>query len=109
MKKFVTNKKIISFKKMNKSLIKANVFLVLGFFLSQILITAVLSTRTTAIDGIRQKKNELRLENEILTAQIDKAKTITSSQALIEKYKLNQKDVRFLSELSTDDLAYEAQ
>jgi preprotein translocase subunit SecG len=107
MTKVITNKKVVSFKKINKTLVKSIVVLIVLFFASQILITAVLSTRTTAIDDIRRKKDELRLQNEILTAQIDKAKTISSSQALIEKYKLTGKEVNFLNDVSNDDLAYE--
>ncbi|MEO6729189.1 MAG: hypothetical protein ABIM99_04675 [Candidatus Dojkabacteria bacterium] len=101
------NKKIISFKKINKKLLTINAILVVGFFASQILVTSVLGTKTQEIDEIRQTKDDLRLKNEILTAQIDKAKTITASQELVERLKLSTKDVTFLNDKTPDDLAYD--
>ncbi|MEP7103552.1 MAG: hypothetical protein ABI721_02495 [Candidatus Dojkabacteria bacterium] len=105
MQNLLTNKKLISFKKINKKLITLNVFLIIAFFASQILITSVLGTKTQEIDEIRQRKEELRLQNEILTAQIDKSKTINASQELVDRLKLTSKDITFLNDSSTDDLA----
>ncbi|MFS8130541.1 MAG: hypothetical protein ACMG57_01040 [Candidatus Dojkabacteria bacterium] len=107
MQRLITNKKIISFKKINKKLFTINAILVIGFFGSQILVTSVLGTKTQEIDEIRQTKDDLRLQNEILTAQIDKAKTINASQELIDRLKLSAKDVTFLNDKTPDDLAYD--
>ena len=101
-----TNKKIISFKKINTKLLTINLILVVGFFASQILVTSVLGTKTQEIDEIRQKKDDLRLENEILTAQIDKSKTINASQELVERLNLSTKDVTFLNDQTIDELAF---
>jgi len=102
-----TNKKLISFKKINKKLLTINIILLVGFFSSQILVTSVLGTKTQEIDEIRQKKDDLRLQNEILTAQIDKSTTINASQELVDRLKLSTKDVTFLNDKTSDDLAYD--
>lgn len=105
--RFVSNKKVISFKKINKKLLTINIVLVIAFFGSQILVTSILGTKTQEIDEIRQSKDDLRLQNEILTAQIDKSKTINASQELVDRLKLSTKGVTFLNDNTSDDLAYD--
>lgn len=92
-------------KKVNKKLILANIALVTLFFISQILVMSILGTKTQEIDIIRSEKEELRLENEILTSEIDKAKSVTSSQEVKDRYGLVEKNVTFLDVNEFDDLA----
>lgn len=75
------------------------------YFAIQIGIAAILGSKTQEIDRIRNEKERLRLQNEILTSQIDRSKSISSSQHIKEKYGLVEKDVIFLNSEENQDLA----
>lgn len=85
-----------SFKRINKKLILVNAGLIVLFFVSQILVTSILGTKTQEIDVIRNEKENLRLQNEILTSEIDKLKSVASSEEIKDKYNLVEKNVTFL-------------
>lgn len=91
-----------NFKNINKNLIYFNVALIVLFFVSQILVTSILGTKTQEIDNIRNEKETLRLQNEILTSDIDKMKSVASSEEIKEKYNLVEKKVTFLSDDSNE-------
>ncbi len=99
------NKENTSFKSINKRLILINVGLIVLFFVSQILVTSILGTKTQQIDIIRNKKENVRLLNEILTSEIDKSKSLASSTEVKDKYNLVEKNVTFLEGDSYDEVA----
>lgn len=95
----------LSFKKVNRKLMAVNAGLLVLFFVVQILITSVLGTKTQEIDFIRNEKKELRLENEILTSEIDKSKSLASSEDIKEKYNLVEKNLTFLEGDNFEEVA----
>ncbi len=90
----------MNFKVLNKNVIVLNIILGVGFFLSQILVTSVLGTKSQEIDSIRIQKDRLRLENEMLISEINKEKTVNGSLGISEKYQLQEKTVNYLLDSS---------
>lgn len=64
----------------NKHSLKFIVALVLIFVSAQFMILALVGTKGAEITGIRQQKDELRVQNEYLNAEIDKARTSAQIQ-----------------------------
>ncbi len=93
------------FKKFNKRLIAFNLVLMALFFIFQIAITSMLGTKSSELEAIREKKSELRLENEILNAEIDDMKSFKNISPLIEKKGLESKSVNFLTNPENEDVA----
>jgi cell division protein FtsB len=94
----------LSFKKINSRLLLLNVCLVLSFFGIQMLITSAIGTKSAELESIRREKDEVRLSNEILTAEIDELKSFEKIKSLIEKQELIQKNVIFLEEPTEIDI-----
>lgn len=86
----------ISLSSANSLLVRANLIMLISFFVIQILVTATLGTKSQEIDSIRTEKDKLRQQNNILTSQINEAKTIASTKEIQEKYNLQEKGVNFL-------------
>lgn len=92
-------------KQLNKKLFYIVVILTVLFFVSQMYFTAVIGTQSGAIELVRQEKEELRLENEILSAEIDEQ---LSTQELLERAQdlnLTQKGVIELDRANSGTLA----
>jgi cell division protein FtsL len=98
-------KRKISFNRLNKRLFLANSFLLAIFFISQIAVTSIVGTKSSEIENIRTEKDRLRLENEILTAQIDEAKSVDRAKDVISKYDLQEKQVNVLNEGNDESVA----
>lgn len=81
------------FKSINKKLIVAIGILAISFFATQMFIASSVGTKSEAIEDIRIQKDQLRLENEILQAKIDKKRSITNIEKIAEKYNLQEKQV----------------
>ncbi len=90
----------MNFKVLNKNVIVLNAILGIGFFLSQILVTSFLGTKSQEIDSIRIQKDRLRLENEMLVSEINKEKTVNGSLGVSAKYQLQEKTVNYLLDSS---------
>ncbi len=99
-------KRKITFSRLNSRLLLVNVVLLGIFFALQIFITSSVGTVSHDIDTIRKEKNELRLKNEIMMAEIDKAKTLNVMKDVESKLGLTHKNVTFLDEGNFNDLAY---
>lgn len=97
--------KTISLKGINKKLFIINAILLVSFFVSQILVTSSIGTKSSEIEEIRKEKDRLRLENEIIGSDIDKAKSVDSLESVIEKYNLQEKNIISLEEGSSDNIA----
>lgn len=91
--------------KINRKLFFIGIILIIGFFLVEIASMAVVGTRTQEIDSIRRQKQELRLQNSLITSQIDASKSISSTIEVKDKYELVQKTVTFLDNPSSDEVA----
>lgn len=98
-------KHTVEFKKFNKKLIACNLILMALFFIFQIAITSMLGTKSSELEAIREKKAELRLENEILNAEIDDLKSFKNISPLIDQKGLQSKSVNFLTNPENEDLA----
>lgn len=94
-----------NFISINNRLVVLNALLLLAFFASQILITSLVGTKSQEIDQIRSEKNELRSENKIVSAEIDRLKSFAAAEEIINKYHLQAKDVIFLEESDLNGLA----
>ena len=99
-------KRKITFSRLNSRLLIINGILIGIFFALQIFITSSVGTVSHDIDSTRKEKNELRLKNEILMAEIDKAKTLNVMKDAESKLGLTHKNVTFLDEGNFNDLAY---
>lgn len=86
----------ISLTAANSMLLRACLVLLVAFFIIQMLVTATLGTKSQEIDAIRAEKDKLRLQNDIVTSQINEAKTIAATKEVQEKYNLHEKGVNFL-------------
>ena len=95
-----------NYKSINSRLIVLNVVLVILFFVTHILITSIVGTKTQEIDLVRYEKQNLRLQNEILTSDIDKSKSVASSEEIKEKYNLVEKKTIFLDGDNFDEIAF---
>lgn len=102
---YVQKQSSISFKRINKRLIILNAVLVLAFFGVQIFATSVVGTKTQEIDYTRNQKNEIRQENSFLEAEIAKEKSLAEAKEVVDKYKLQEKDVNFLQEANLQGVA----
>jgi len=65
------------------------------YFVVQIIATAISNTYQD-ISYLRSQKEQLRRENEILVSEIGKAKSYISAQDIIEKYKLEKKNINYI-------------
>jgi hypothetical protein len=98
-------KRKISFNRLNKRLFIVNGFLLAIFFIGQIAVTSMVGTKSSEIETIRAEKDRLRLENEILTAKIDEAKSVDRAKDVISKYNLQEKQVNVLNEGNDESVA----
>lgn len=89
------NKKVINLNKINTKLSFLLFFTLIAYFGIQIVATSLGATYQD-ISNIRNQKEAIRKENEILLSEIEKAKSSMSAQDVIEKYNLVQKNVNFL-------------
>lgn len=94
-----------NFISINNRLVVLNGLLLVGFFVSQILITSLVGTKSQEIDQIRSEKNELRSENKIISAEVDRLKSFAAAEEIIDRYHLQAKDVTFLEESDLNGLA----
>ncbi len=105
MEKF-GEKQTYIFLNINKRLWTLIFVLIATFFVAQIFITSQVGTKSAEIDAIRTERDELRLENEILSSQIDEAKSIENIKKASEKFGLSEITVQILDNLAaTSDLA----
>lgn len=65
---------------LNKHSVKFIVALILLFVAAQFTVLALVGTKGAEITSIRQQKDQLRVENEYLNAEIDKARTLAQIQ-----------------------------
>jgi len=77
----------------------------LVYFALQIGITSAVGTKGEALDQIRQEKDQLRRENEITSAKIDKYKAISAAQEYAKKLDLQNKKVNFLQQPDSNSVA----
>lgn len=89
----MNEKKKHIFKSLNSKLLLAVFIAVLVFFGCQIYITSVIGTSNAAIEEIRIDKDELRLQNEILSSEIDELKSTKNLEEIATRYNLVEKDV----------------
>lgn len=68
--------KKISFKEINRRLALVCFLLLVIFFISQIAITSVIGTKSSEVETIRVEKDKIRLQNEIITSEINELKSI---------------------------------
>ena len=101
----ILNNKKINLKSLNKNLIVMIIILALFYVGLQVFVTSLVGTKSEEIDRVRQEKAQLRLENEILSAKIDSARSIENTKAVVSKLNLQNKNVNFLEEQLTDNVA----
>lgn len=99
------NKSAINLKRINRRLAFLNVFALASFFAVQMIITVTMGTKTQEISILRQQKNTLRLENEILLSEIDKAKSTFNKEDITKKYNLSNKGLIYLEEINPQNVA----
>jgi hypothetical protein len=95
----------ITFVSLNRKIILVDVLLLVGFFVSQIFVMSILGTKTQEIDFIRNDKEKIRLQNEILISEINKAKSLATTTEVKEEYDLTQKSVEILEDKNTSEVA----
>lgn len=95
----------ISFKLINKRFIIINCLLLIIFFISQIAITSVIGTKSSEIETIRVEKEKLRLENEILTSDINKEKSIENIKEVADTVNLRPTTTVQLDRTLLDNVA----
>ncbi len=80
------------------------VLLLVGIFvLVQFTILATLGTKGAEIAGIRKEMNDLRLQNEQIRAEIDKAKTLAQIETdIYDNYNISRSDVTKIYASSND-------
>jgi regulator of replication initiation timing len=88
-----TVKKKTIFKSLNRKLVGLVLITAIVSFGAQIYITAKVGTKTAEIEYIRNEKDRLRLENEILKSKIDKSLSVTNIEESISKYNLEEKQI----------------
>ncbi len=98
-------KNSISLQKVQRNLIVLIIILSVSYIGLQIFVTSSVGTKSEEIDKVRAEKVQLRLENEILTAKIDKSKSLENIKDVAEKFKLKNKNVKFLEEPKFDGVA----
>jgi cell division protein FtsB len=89
------SKYTFSFSNLNKRLFLILLFVMFVYFVVQIIATAISNTYQD-ISYLRSQKEQLRRENEILVSEIGKAKSYISAQDIIEKYKLEKKNINYV-------------
>ena len=97
--------KKISFKRLNRNLIIVLIISLVGYFAIQIVVTSLIGTKSDTLDTIRAQTEQLRRQNEILSSQIDQAKSLASAQGFATQKRLNAKNVDFLIKPDTNNLA----
>ncbi len=70
---------------LNKRFQLIAIFLLVSFISAQFAILATVGTQGMKVDQVRSQKDELRLENDHLRADIDKAKTLENISAGLDK------------------------
>ncbi len=101
----IFNHKKISFNRLNRNLVILIIVLACGYFVLQIFVTSIVGTKSEEIDRVRQEEAQLRLENEILTAKIDQAKSLVSTMSFQNSAGLEQKNVNFLQVPDSNNVA----
>ncbi|GAB4285634.1 MAG: hypothetical protein Kow0081_3520 [Candidatus Dojkabacteria bacterium] len=81
------------FKSLNKKLALAILLMLAAFFLVQFYLTASTGASNSSVELIRRERDELRLENEILSAEIDKIQSLPSIDELKSELLLEEKYV----------------
>jgi hypothetical protein len=94
-----------NFARINAKLVLGNALLLVGFFAVNILLASSVGTKSQEIDSIRSEKNELRSQNRILSAEIDRMKSLVEARDIEAKYNLVEKDVTYFEEADFDGLA----
>jgi len=97
--------KNFSLQKMNKRLIILIAFLVLIFFILQMFITNSIGTKSSEIQSLRLEKAALRTQNEIISSEIDKLKTLDQLKQNLENLGLTEKVIQYLDEVDENSLA----
>lgn len=93
------------FKDLNKRLAITSMLFLISFFAIQFYVTASSGTSNAEIESIRFENDRLRLENEILSANIDKITSTPNLLKIAEKYNLVEKNVVEISAESLDNVA----
>lgn len=99
------NTKKVSFSKLNNYLGIVIIILAVLYVGTQVLVTSMVGTKSEEIESVRQQKSELRLQNEILTAKIDGAKSVDNAKDLATKTELQTKNVNFLEKTDGNNIA----
>jgi hypothetical protein len=89
----------------NRTLVYILLVAFVAYFVTPIILTTLIGTKTFDIDIVRNEQKELRLINEILTSKIDEAKSVAASYEIIEKYGLSEKNITFLQNSNFDEIA----
>jgi cell division protein FtsL len=100
-----TKKKNQVFKKLNQKLILSIFILSVSYFSSQIYITSHVGTKNAEIDSISNEKENLRLENDILTSKINELRSLEKVRTIADKYNLVEKQVQELDRKESFDVA----
>lgn len=105
MREQVAEKKKPLFQSLNRKLV---IVILIGtglFFACQMYMTSIVGTSNAAIEEIRKERDAIRLENEILSSEIDKFKSIKNLQNLSDRYDLYEKPVEQIPTVDDNELA----
>jgi cell division protein FtsL len=100
-----TDYKKVSFNKLNGYLGVLIVVLAIMYVGAQVVVTSMVGTKSEEIENVREQKAELRLQNEILTAKIDGAKSLDNAKDLAQKAGLETKNINFLEKTDGTNVA----
>ncbi|BCX14190.1 MAG: hypothetical protein KatS3mg085_722 [Candidatus Dojkabacteria bacterium] len=90
---------------LNKSLFILNIILLVVFIVIQVGKTSIIGTKSVEIEEIRRQKDEIRLQTEILRAEIDSLKSLNRSESIAKENNLTIKPVTVLQGDNTNELA----
>ncbi|GIW58758.1 MAG: hypothetical protein KatS3mg086_043 [Candidatus Dojkabacteria bacterium] len=90
---------------LNKSLFILNIILLVVFIAIQVGKTSIIGTKSVEIEEIRRQKDEIRLQTEILRAEIDSLKSLNRSESIAKENNLTIKPVTVLQGDNTNELA----
>jgi hypothetical protein len=105
MRDKLPEKKKPLFQSLNKKLMVTILICTGLFFACQMYMTSIVGTSNAAIEEIRKERDEIRLQNEIISSEIDKYKSIKNLQKLSEKYELQEKSVLEIPVTNDNELA----
>jgi hypothetical protein len=94
-----------SLKSLNKSLVIFNFILFVLLIVIQIGKTSIIGTKTVEIENIRRQKDEIRLQIEIVRAEIDSLKSLKKVELLAKENDLVTKPVTVLENNSSKEIA----